>query len=94
MWVDWFGFKSSEGKLAAQCCAMISWNRPRQGSELRLFPAWIDQVVISHYFENSLLAGGLGCSSAKSSVLLWFYFAMTRMDNGWMSDGCRQEIGS
>ena len=89
MWVDWFGFKSSEGKLAAQCCAMISWNRPRQGSELRLFPAWSDQVVISHYFANSLLAGGLGCSSAKSSVLLRY-----DSDECWMDAGLGRKQNS
>jgi len=86
-----FVFKSSKRKVG---CAMLRYDtlqlRLSQGSELRLSPAWIHEVIISHYFENSLLAGGLGCSSAKSS----FYFAMTRMDNGWMSDGCRQEIGS
>ena len=67
--VDNLYLSPRKGKLAAQCCAMISCNmRLSQGSELRLSPAWIHEVIISHYFEKSLLAGGLGCSSAKSSV--------------------------
>ena len=64
-----FVFKSSKRKVG---CAMLRYDtlqlRLSQGSELRLSPAWIHEVIISHYFENSLLAGGLGCSSAKSSV--------------------------
>jgi len=81
-----------KGKLAAQCCAMIScnWDLVRGvscGSSLLGFK----KLLFSQYFEKSLLAGGLGCSSAKK---FGFYFAMTWMDNGWMSDGCRQEIGS
>jgi len=66
-----FVFKSSKRKVG---CAMLRYDtlqlRLSQGSELRLSPAWIHEVIISHYFENSLLAGGLGCSSAKSSLLL------------------------
>ena len=89
--VDNLDLSPQKGKLAAQCCAMISCNmRLSQGSELRLFPAWIHQVMISHYFEFSA-GGGAWLLFCKN---FGFYFAMTRMDNGWMSDGCRQEIGS
>ena len=63
--------------------------RLRQGSELRLSPAWIHEVIISHYFENSLLAGGLAASLQKVRFLLRYDSDGQWMDVGWMSTGNR-----
>ena len=87
--VDNLDLSHQKWKLAAQCCAMISCNiRLSQGSELRLFPAWIYQVIIFALFRKFSAGGGAWLLFCKD---FGFYFAMTRMDNrmdvGWMSTG-------
>ena len=93
-YIGWqFVFKSSKRKVG---CAMLrydflNWDLVRGGSCGSSLLGFI-KLLFSHYFENSLLAGGLGCSSAKSSVFtsLWLGWTM----NGCRIDGCRQEINS
>ena len=92
MWVDSLYLSPRKGKLAAQSAALWFLEfRLSQGRELRLFPTWIDQVIIFASFRKFSAGGGAWLLFCKK---FGFYFAMTRMDNGWMSDGYRQEIGS
>ena len=86
-YVGWqFVFKPSKRKVG---CAMLRydfsiWDIVRGGSCGSSLLGLI-KLSFSHYFANSLLAGGLGCPFAKSSVFtsLWL---------GWTMDGCRMDI--
>ena len=76
--VDNLDLSPQKGKLAAQCCAMISCNmRLSQGSELRLFLAWIHQVIVFALFRKFSAGGGAWLLFCKK---FGFYFAVTRMN--------------
>ena len=84
-WVDNLDLSPREGKLAAQCCAMISCN-----INWDLTWEWIATLPClastSYYFAlfRHISAGGgawlLSCKKFE------FCFAMTRMEIGWMLD--------
>ena len=88
--VDNLYLSPRKGKLAAQCCAMISCNmRLSQGSELRLFPAWISSSSYCFRTISKILCwrGGLAALLQKVRFLLRYDSDGQWMDVGWMSTG-------